>query len=65
VPSLAFLDFKVKDHCKSGSDEDIAMFCAPLKLIQEGYRRVPLKDYSGKLLIPASLMVHIQIKSKD
>ena len=65
VPSLAFLDFKVKDHCKSGSDEDIAMFCAPLNLIQEGYRRVPLKDYTGKLLTPAALMVHIQIERND
>ena len=36
VPSLAFLEFKVKDHCKSGTDEDIAMFSAPLSLIKEG-----------------------------
>jgi len=62
VPSLAFLEFKVKDHCKSGTDEDIAMFSAPLSLIKEGYRRAPLKDYSGKLLTPASVMVHIQIE---
>jgi len=62
VPSLAFLELKVKDHKKSGKDEDIAMFCAPLNLIKEGYRRVPLKDYTGKLLTPAALMVHIQIE---
>ena len=36
VPSLAFLEFKVKDHCKSGTDEDIAMFSSPLSLIKEG-----------------------------
>ena len=36
VPSLAFLEFKVKDHKKSGKDEDIAMFCAPITLINEG-----------------------------
>ena len=40
VPSLAFLEFKVKDHCKSGTDEDIAMFSAPLSLIKEGMLRI-------------------------
>ena len=42
VPSLAFLEFKVKDHCKSGTDEDIAMFSAPLSLIKEG--TLPIKN---------------------
>jgi len=65
VPSLAFLEFKVKDHKKSGKDEDIAMFCAPITLINEGYRRVPLKDYTGKVLTPAALMVHIKIEKNN
>ena len=36
IPQLAFLEFKVKDHSTSGSDKDIAMFCTPLTLVQEG-----------------------------
>ena len=62
LPSLAFLEFRVKDHSKSGSDKDIGAFCCPLNLIQPGYRRVSLKNYSGRDLSPASLMVHIQFE---
>jgi hypothetical protein len=36
VPSLAFLEFMVKDHSKSGRDYLLGAFCAPLSLIQEG-----------------------------
>lgn len=61
VPDLAFLEFKVKDHSKSGTDKDIGAFCCPLTMIQQGYRRVCLKDYTGKDLSPASLLVHIKI----
>ncbi len=36
VPDLAFLEFKVKDYSKSGTDKDIGAFCSPLSMIQEG-----------------------------
>ena len=36
LPSLAFLEFRVKDHSKSGTDHDIGAFCCPLNLIQPG-----------------------------
>ena len=36
VPSLAFLEFKIKDHSTSGTDKDVAMFTCPLNLIKEG-----------------------------
>ena len=36
VPSLAFLEFKIKDHSTSGTDKDLAMFTCPLNLIKEG-----------------------------
>lgn len=87
VPELAFLEFRVKDYAKSGTDKDIGCFCSPLKMIQEGlcmvdskstfrcywskyatfsgYRRVPLQDYSGRDLTPASLLVHILIDRPD
>ena len=33
---LAFLEFRVKDHSKSGTDKDIGAFCCPLTLVQQG-----------------------------
>ena len=36
VPTLAFLEFQVKDHSMSGRDCLLGAFCAPLTLIQEG-----------------------------
>ena len=36
VPDLALLEFKVKDHSKSGKDEELGAFCAPLCSILEG-----------------------------
>ena len=64
VPSLAFLKFEIKDHSK-GKDEELAHFCCPLHLLQEGYRRVPLKDYNNRDLTPATLMVHITINKQN
>ncbi|XP_040566221.1 1-phosphatidylinositol 4,5-bisphosphate phosphodiesterase delta-1 isoform X4 [Lepeophtheirus salmonis] len=61
VPSLAFLEFKVKDHSKSGPDKDVASFICPVKNIKEGYRQVHLEDYSGKILSPSALFIHIKI----
>ena len=37
VPSLAFLEFQVKDYSKSGRDCLLGAFCSPLTLIQEGH----------------------------
>ncbi|TRY70768.1 hypothetical protein TCAL_13632, partial [Tigriopus californicus] len=61
IPNLAFLEFRVKDHSKSGKDESLAVFCVPLRMVQEGYRCIPLEDLAGKRLTPASLLVHIKI----
>lgn len=36
VPTLAFLDIKVKDHSQSGTDDDLGMFCCPVSNLQEG-----------------------------
>ena len=36
VPDLALLEFKVKDHSKSGKDEELGVFGAPLTSILEG-----------------------------
>eukprot|EP00096_Caligus_rogercresseyi_P012558 TRINITY_DN5303_c0_g1_i1.p1 TRINITY_DN5303_c0_g1~~TRINITY_DN5303_c0_g1_i1.p1 ORF type:complete len:822 (-),score=236.70 TRINITY_DN5303_c0_g1_i1:21-2336(-) len=61
VPPLAFLEFKVKDHSKSGADKDIASFICPVKNMKEGYRQVHLEDYTGRNLDPAALFMHIKI----
>ena len=63
VPDLAFLEFKVKDHSMSGTDKALGMFCCPLKSVQQGFRRVSLKSYSGKNLAPATLLVKITIEN--
>lgn len=65
LPTLAFLEFRVKDHSKSGSDKDIGAYCCPFNLVQPGYRRVNLKSYSGRELTPASLLVHIELEVKE
>ena len=36
VPSLAFLEFRVKDHSKSGTDHDIGAFCCPVNIVKQG-----------------------------
>ena len=36
VPSLAFLEFRVKDHSKTGKDYDIGAFSCPLNMVQLG-----------------------------
>jgi len=59
LPQLAFLEFRVKDHSRTGSDKLIGAYCCPLTLIQQGYRRVPLSTYGGKDLSPASLLIKI------
>jgi len=65
VPDLALLEFKVKDHSKSGKDEELGAFCAPLCSILEGYRRVPLKTTSSSCTSSAAaLLIHVLIKKQ-
>ena len=36
VPQLAFIEFKVKDHSRSGSDKEIGSHVCPVEALQEG-----------------------------
>ena len=36
VPALAFLDFRVKDHSKSGKDQSLGAFACPLSMVLPG-----------------------------
>ena len=36
VPSLAFLEFRVKDHAKTGHDYDLGAFSCPLNMVLPG-----------------------------
>ena len=36
VPALAFLDFRVKDHSKSGKDQSLGAFSCPLSMVLPG-----------------------------
>merc|ERR1712150_14430 len=65
VPSLAFLEFRVKSKVSSGKDQNLGAFVCPLVMVQEGFRRVVLKSYQRKIVIsPASLLVHIEITKR-
>lgn len=59
VPDLAILEFKVKDHSRSGKDQHLGSFAARVVDLQEGYRRAYLVDYTGRELKPASLFVKV------
>jgi len=62
VPSLAFLEFRVKSKVTTGKDQNLGAFVCPFNMVQEGYRRVVLKSYQRNIVIsPASLLVHIEI----
>ena len=61
VPSLAFLEFRVKSKVARGNDQNLGAFCCPLNMVQEGFRRVILKSYQRTNNIsPASLLVRTE-----
>jgi len=59
VPELAMIEFKVKDHSKTGTDEHLGSCAARVVDLQQGYRRAYLTSYTGKELKPASLFLKI------
>ena len=51
VPSLALLEFRVKDHSKSGTDQDIGAFCCPLSSVKQGKILKPVNRHAGQILL--------------
>jgi len=60
VPELAIIEFKVKDHSKTGKDEHLGSCAARVVDLQQGYRRAYLSDYTGKDLKPAALFLKVK-----
>jgi phosphatidylinositol phospholipase C delta len=58
-PDLAFLEFRVKSGDYSKTDDHLGSFIAPFSSLRQGYRHVPLENYAGIKLTPASLFTHI------
>ena len=59
--SLAFIKFSVKHKPEDRKEVDLGMFCAPLQMIQPGFRRINLKSgIRNKDISPASLLVRIE-----
>ena len=55
VPQLAFLEFKVKDHSKSGTDKEIGSYTCNVPLLQEGtctYIRQQIKPGTRTCIFP-------------
>ena len=65
IPSLAFLEFRVKSKRSAGAvgkDYNLGAFSCPWNMVEEGYRRVTLKSYQRTNdITPASLLVHIEV----
>ena len=58
-PELAFVEFRVKSGDYSKTDDHLGSFMAPFISLKQGYRHVPLENYAGIRLTPASLFTHV------
>ena len=59
-PEFCFVEFRVKTR-SSPDDGHLASYVAPFSLLRSGFRNVPLENYAGARLTPASLFVHVTI----
>ena len=59
-PEFCFVEFRVKTR-SSPDDGHLASYVAPFSLLRCGFRNVPLENYAGARLTPASLFVHVTI----
>nr|WIM36370.1 Ca2+ channel protein Plc [Pleurotus ostreatus] len=63
MTELIFLRFAVKQEGKGGDDDEVlAVFCASLGSLQQGYRHIPLHDVQLSQLLFATLFVRIEIQ---
>ena len=62
-PDLCFVEFRVKTRSAvSPDDGHLASYVASLSMLRSGFRNVPLENYAGARLTPASLFVHVKIE---
>ncbi|KAL4261944.1 Phosphoinositide phospholipase C [Pleurotus pulmonarius] len=63
MKELIFLRFAVKQEGKGGDDDEVlAVFCASLGSLQQGYRHIPLHDVQLSQFLFATLFVRIEIQ---
>ena len=60
-PEFCFVEFRVKTR-SSPDDGHLASYVASLSMLRSGFRNVPLENYAGARLTPASLFVHVRIE---
>jgi len=58
-PELVFVEFRVKSGDYAKTDDHLGSFIAPFTSLRQGYRHVPLENYAGIRLTPASLFTHV------
>ena len=59
-PEFCFVEFRVKTR-SSPDDGHLASYVASFPMLRPGFRNVPLENYAGARLTPASLFVHVRI----
>ena len=60
-PEFCFVEFRVKTR-SSPDDGHLASYVASFSMLRPGFRNVPLENYAGARLTPASLFVHVRIE---
>ena len=60
-PDFCFVEFRVKTR-SSPDDGHLASYVASFSMLRPGFRNVPLENYAGARLTPASLFVHVRIE---
>ncbi|XP_043911054.1 1-phosphatidylinositol 4,5-bisphosphate phosphodiesterase delta-3 [Protopterus annectens] len=63
VPELALVRFLVEDYDTATSNDFVGQFTLPFTSLKQGYRHIHLLSKDGTAAGPATLFVHIKIKS--
>ncbi|MXQ87283.1 hypothetical protein E5288_WYG007626 [Bos mutus] len=63
VPELALVRFVVEDYDATSPNDFVGQFTLPLSSLKQGYRHIHLLSKDGASLSPATLFVHICIRS--
>ncbi|XP_070629739.1 1-phosphatidylinositol 4,5-bisphosphate phosphodiesterase delta-3 isoform X3 [Bos indicus] len=64
VPELALVRFVVEDYDATSPNDFVGQFTLPLSSLKQGYRHIHLLSKDGASLSPATLFVHICIRSR-
>lgn len=63
-PQMCLLYLSVMDNDPLSTDDRLGFFCAPMKLIQRGYRHIHLRAHNNDITY-STLFVHVDIQHDD